>query len=250
MKFQYLIYTIIAISIFLLGVSNLANAEIYYGMGSYTIVPGIKGMVYNDLNKNGFCDYWEKGIPGATIKLYKNNIMLGQKVTDNNGFYYFSNLDPIGNYTVIEASIPAGYISVHPKSYTVHLIEYQNYGPPLKWVYDIRFANIPANSTSTKPPGNGIIKGILFNDLNKNGKKDTNEPGITGTTIQLLDVSGKVVYTRVTNHSGYFDFTYLAPGTYTVKEVLQSNVKATTPISRTVTVNTNSTIGTTFGNTY
>ena len=48
------------------------------------------------------------------------------------------------------------------------------------------------------------------------------EPGINGVTIRLLDANGNVIATAVTHTQngldGYYEFTGLAAGSYTVVE--------------------------------
>jgi hypothetical protein len=69
-------------------------------------------------------------------------------------------------------------------------------------------------------PGNSAIKGIVYNDTNKDGAHQLTEAGIPGLTVQLLDASGKLAASLVTDHNGYFNFTGLTPGQYTVYVVV------------------------------
>lgn len=66
--------------------------------------------------------------------------------------------------------------------------------------------------------GNGSISGYKINDLNSNGKKDTNEPELAGWDMKLENSTGSVSY-AITNASGFYIFTGLAPDNYTVSEV-------------------------------
>lgn len=72
-------------------------------------------------------------------------------------------------------------------------------------------------------PTTGSISGMKYNDLNRNGKKDLNEPGLAGWTIRLR--LGKTVVTTVTGADGSYSFTNLTPGTYRVREVHQKGWK-------------------------
>ena len=66
----------------------------------------------------------------------------------------------------------------------------------------------------------GTISGMKFNDLNGNGRKDSNEPGIPGITINLTKVgTPTIVASTVTAANGTYSFTNLGPGTYQVREV-------------------------------
>jgi hypothetical protein len=73
----------------------------------------------------------------------------------------------------------------------------------------------------TTPPtaARGSISGYKIDDLNSNGKKDANEPGLANWNIKLENSNGSS-YTTTTNASGFYIFTDLAPDNYTVAEVL------------------------------
>jgi len=70
------------------------------------------------------------------------------------------------------------------------------------------------------------IGGIKWNDLNGDGRRDANEPGIKGWTINL---TGAATLSTTTDSLGNYRFTQLAPGNYTVAEVLQTGWQQTFP---------------------
>ncbi|MFT4286479.1 SdrD B-like domain-containing protein, partial [Nocardioides sp.] len=53
-------------------------------------------------------------------------------------------------------------------------------------------------------------------DTDKDGVQDEGEPGIGGVKLTLTDEDGEVVATTTTDSNGYYEFTNLPPGTYTV----------------------------------
>ena len=177
----------------------------------------ISGIKYLDVNGNGAQDYGEQGLSGVTIKLLDSkNRPLSQVKTDPRGYYEFDHL-ATGTYTVTEV-VPAGYVNTTPASKVVII------GPRTKEV-KVNFGNVrPAT-----------IEGLKYYDLNKNSKCDKGEPGLGGWTIQLK-APGGVVYTKVTGGNGKFQFTNLAPGTYTISEILQSGYTNTSVLSKKVTV--------------
>lgn len=65
-----------------------------------------------------------------------------------------------------------------------------------------------ADSTS------GLL-GTVWNDANGNGTRDNGEPGLAGVTVNLSDGQS-----RITDNFGNYYFMSLAPGVYTVSEVL------------------------------
>ena len=77
--------------------------------------------------------------------------------------------------------------------------------------------------------GQGTINGEVYNDLNGNGSLDGGEPGLAGWTVELLNSANSVVDTTTTASSGDFTFTGIAPGSYTLEEVLQSGYVQTAP---------------------
>jgi type VI protein secretion system component Hcp len=64
----------------------------------------------------------------------------------------------------------------------------------------------------------GGITGEVFNDLTGAGAFVAGDPGLEGWTIDLLDASGAIVATQVTDATGSYSFTDPGPGTYTVQE--------------------------------
>ncbi|OWK41085.1 SdrD B-like domain-containing protein [Fimbriiglobus ruber] len=54
-------------------------------------------------------------------------------------------------------------------------------------------------------------------DANNDGKLDDGETGLDGVQVQLLDSGGNVLATTTTAGGGQYEFTNLAPGTYSVR---------------------------------
>lgn len=63
----------------------------------------------------------------------------------------------------------------------------------------------------------GKIGNYVWNDLDRDGKQDYNEPGIPGVTVKLLDPHHNVVATTTTNSDGLYSFTGLEAGDYFVQ---------------------------------
>jgi hypothetical protein len=94
------------------------------------------------------------------------------------------------------------------------------------------------------------INGSIFNDLNGNGVRDSGEPGLANWTITLTAPYQKSPINTLTDSNGNYTFTGLAPGNYTVGEVLQSGWIQTAPKNGTYLVSINGTdvTGQDFGN--
>src|SRR5690606_3369360 len=70
------------------------------------------------------------------------------------------------------------------------------------------------------PPAS--LSGYVYGDLNNNGIKNNNEPGLANVTLELLDANGVGLGIYATTDSnGYYKFENLAPGTYGVRQVNQ-----------------------------
>lgn len=88
-------------------------------------------------------------------------------------------------------------------------------------------------SLSQTLPLPGEIQGSKWHDLNEDGDRDSDEPGLEGWTIFLdPNQNGKLDSGEIsteTDSNGDYSFTDLTPGTYTVAEVLQEGWKQTYP---------------------
>ena len=84
------------------------------------------------------------------------------------------------------------------------------------------------------------ICGVKFSDVNLNGIRDTGELGIAGFKIELYNATGAKLATAYTDTDGEYCFNHLKLGTYTVKEVVPTDIKwiSTTSTSIPVTLST------------
>src|SRR6185295_16849772 len=73
------------------------------------------------------------------------------------------------------------------------------------------------------------IGGIKFEDTNANGARDPGEPPLAGVTIVLTPAGGGTARTQVTDASGNFLFTDVAPGSYVLTEVVPAGFTQTMP---------------------
>lgn len=75
----------------------------------------------------------------------------------------------------------------------------------------------------------GLISGIVFNDLNKNGVYEPNiEPGIAGIVVDLVPSTREVIYLTRTNYFGAYVFDNRSPDIYTVRANPGAGMHATT----------------------
>lgn len=88
----------------------------------------------------------------------------------------------------------------------------------------------PLNPFGNAPAG---IQGVKYNDQNRNGIRDTGEPGIPNVQI-FIDTNNNGTReatepSTLTNATGNFAFPGLVPGTYTVREIPPAGFTPTTP---------------------
>lgn len=63
------------------------------------------------------------------------------------------------------------------------------------------------------------IGNFVWEDLNKNGIQDANEPGVPDVVVNLLDCDGNLIDSTSTDANGEYGFLDLPPGNYTVQVV-------------------------------
>jgi hypothetical protein len=88
------------------------------------------------------------------------------------------------------------------------------------------------------PPDPSTISGTKFNDLNGNGARDANEPGLANVTI-TLDINndgGVPERTVMTGADGVFVFDNVPAGTHAITEVIPPGFERTTPLPIIITV--------------
>jgi len=207
-------------------------------------------IVWNDLNANGIKDANEPGIAGATAKLYldanadnvPDGAALATTLTGSDGSYYFHTLTA-GNY-IVGITIPSGYTtttttanSSNPNSNTDNDNNgITTSGGEVRSNYiTLSFGGEPTTlgdgnnvnyTLDIGLKGTGSIGDYVWNDLDKDGIQEANEPGIGNVTVTLTFADGSTAVTT-TNSSGAYSFSNLGPGTYTVT--------FTTPTGKTIT---------------
>jgi SdrD B-like protein len=197
------------------GGSSIANE---FGNFRGVLTGTITGTKFLDANGNGVRDAGETGLAGVTItRTGSINDPAGAQlsvVTDAQGNFTFANV-PFGSFTLNE-TVPAGFAQTAPPVPGTALVGI-NFAQ--RSVTGVLFGNRPIG---------GTISGVKFNDVNGNGVRDANEPGLSGVTIRVTDASG-TVSTTTTDAAGGFSVTGLAAGAYVVSEVVPSGFTQTAP---------------------
>ncbi|HLO51892.1 MAG TPA: SdrD B-like domain-containing protein [Kamptonema sp.] len=183
--------------------SQIPDPRVFVG----DVPVGITGIKFRDDNGNGIQDANEPGLAGVTIFIDTNNnatLDTGERsvVTPAGGNFTFSNLVP-GTYVVREV-VPNGFRPTTPQSLVVTL------------------NNTDARISFGNSPSGSQIIGCKFLDVDNDGFRDGNEPGIEGVRIYIdnnnnntFDAGETFTYT---NRDGSWQFSNLNPGLYRIRE--------------------------------
>ena len=126
-----------------------------------------------------------------------------------------------GNYTVTQTVQPPGFTDGKESSQGV-VIPHQPNIDVIPVTLD-GVNNSAHNDFGKLQPAS--ISGYVYFDANNNGIKDPGETGIPGTTVTLSGTNdqGPVSQTATTDANGFYQFTNLQPGTYSVQETQPAN---------------------------
>ena len=196
--------------------------------------PGsIFGSKFRDDDGDGIWDSpGEPGLQNWTITCQGPSCPAGTTTTtDANGAYSFTGLQP-GTYTIGEVA-QSGWVQSAPSGAGTHTVLVQS------------GSLADGNDFGNIPPPTGQIHGQKFLDLDGDGEKDENEPGLNGVTIRLETSQGSLIKAQEThamdlNEDGFEDpltewglfwFEDLEPGSVIVNEAAVPGMTATAPAS-------------------
>ncbi len=197
-------------------------------IGSVTIGDAIScnaalgDQIWEDLDRDGIQEEGEPGIAGVLVQLLtESGEEIASAITDDNGMYMFSGLAP-GNY-VIEFALPDGFtptLSDRGSDDTVDSDANMTTGrSPV-----ITLAEGESNKTiDAGYYQNGSIGDFVWNDLNKDGIQDSNEPGKSNVRLLLLDENQNPMASTFTDANGGYLFNNIPPDKYFVKIETNAN---------------------------
>ncbi len=174
--------------------------------------------VWYDTNENGIQDSGEAGVPNVTVKLFScADLELATTTTNGSGNYSFNNLDA-GDYYV-QFVLPSGYEFTAKNAGT---------NPAVDSDADLVSGKTECTTLEAgeddhtwdagiyAPECKNEIGDFVWHDKNVNGIQDAGEVGIGNVIVELYS-AGVLVATNNTTSAGYYEFTGLENGTYTVK---------------------------------
>jgi protocatechuate 3,4-dioxygenase beta subunit len=178
----------------------------------------LSGNVYHDRSNDGiFNRTSEAGIGNVVLKLLDaagNDTGL-RATTNSAGYYEFTNLRA-GTYSVVELH-PAGWLDgIDTPGNLAGVADASPGGDRISQI-TIHWGEtgIEYNFGELLP---GSIRGRVHADDGPDCNFDDPHHMLEGVRIDLLDSSGNVIATTLTNADGEYEFTGLVPGTYSVRE--------------------------------
>ncbi|MEM7530919.1 MAG: SdrD B-like domain-containing protein [Chloroflexota bacterium] len=200
----------------------------------------ITGRAWEDINDDGLDNNSEPGVPGIEVLLVDTSgLPLATATTDDNGEYRFDNLTPGVTYQVV----------FNPDE-TQTVTSKQDVGAGANETIDSDASPTTGETPSVTPIANeaimhidvGIISklslgNLVWLDVNDNGLVDSDEAGIAGVTVWLLNSGSTRIFTTTTDSTGYYVFTALNPGTYSVEVAVPNGLRSSTDIGTTATPN-------------
>jgi len=207
-----------------LGETNHLDADFGF------VLPGAIGdTVWWDYNGNADQDWNEPGIPGVTVRLYRDvNVngvydageeLVATQVTDSNGKYMFRNLLPDYYVVVVDetsAPLADAVLTGDPDNDGEPCPVPPVAGPSCDGQYGLKLtqrATFTGADFGYQPPG--VIGDTLWIDVNTNGVHDAGEPGIPYVTVALYQ-NETLIATQETDADGIYLFGGLADGTYKI----------------------------------
>lgn len=194
---------------------------------AWACVGSIGDFVWLDANRNGIQEAGEAPLPGVLVELLSadGTAVLKSVQTDASGFYLFTNAGDRSQHPqceetyVVRAATPAGVSptligiggpavdSNDPSGTGVTLHDFG--GSTLGTATDltIDFGFVLPNACAA------AVGNFVWNDVNNNGIQDPGEAGLPGVVMSL---SGASSATSVTDGNGYYQFSNLCAGTYSV----------------------------------
>jgi hypothetical protein len=184
----------------------------------------VSGVKFNDANGNGIQDAGELGLPGVEIRATSERGSVLSGLTGADGSYQICGLTDDVAYRVSE-TLPFGYSQTGPLDKD---ISRSLHARGSAYIIDLCDADIAGLDFANQLIPNAI-GGVKFEDLNANGARDPGEPPLAGVTILLTPAAGGPARTTVTDASGNFLFTGVAPGSYVLTEVVPTGYTETMP---------------------
>jgi large repetitive protein len=179
----------------------------------------LSGSVFFDRNANGANDGTDSAIASVTFTLSGTNAAGGAvnltTTSDASGNFSFNDvLAPNGSgYTLTETQ-PVAYSNGQITAGTAG-------GTPNQATNTVAAVALVSGSAATNyrfAELGTVISGTVYRDSNRNGVKETGEPGIANVSVALKDAGNALVASTTTASDGTYAFPSQPGGSYTISE--------------------------------
>ncbi|HND52737.1 MAG TPA: SdrD B-like domain-containing protein, partial [Pirellulaceae bacterium] len=205
--------------------AEFVDADFGYDWNPTTDVNGgtntgaIGDRVWADTDGDGVQDSNEAGLAGVSVALIgvgpdgrygtSDDVTVATTTTDPSGRYLFDNLSA-GAYVVVVngGSAPAGYTQTGDPDATMN-----NRSNVLPLAPGDVYSNF---DFGYQPTFSSSVGTSVYLDLDADGVRDAGEPGLAGVTVTLLNSLNQVVATTLTDANGFYQFTGVTSGSYTI----------------------------------
>ena len=187
----------------------------------------IGNTVWMDTNRDGLITAGETGVAGVTVDLLNGTgSVLATTVTNSSGTYAFTGLNA-GVYEV-QFVAPTGDQFTTQGSTQTATDSSANVSTGITAPVTLAAGQVDNNVNAglVTPPAS--LGSTVWMDTNRDGQITAGETGVAGVTVDLLNGTGSVLATTVTNSSGTYAFTGLNAGVYEVKFVAPTGDQFTT----------------------
>ena len=183
------------------------SSNITVDAGIYSTRAALGDYVWFDANSNGIQDATEKGVAGVTVTLYNAaNVTVTSAITDQNGHYFFSNLNP-GTYTVGFGTIPSKLVFTAKDVVAAGDAADSDVDPATGKTGAYTLAAGQVNFTvdaGLKPLVPATVGDFGWYDLNRDGLQDPDEPGVPGVIVTLYNAANQPIGSAVTDGNGAY----------------------------------------------
>jgi hypothetical protein len=142
------------------------------------------------------------------------NVAVTSAITDQNGRYFFSNLNP-GTYTVGFSTIPTKLAFTSQDVVAAGDAADSDVDPATGKTGPVTLTAGQVNLTvdaGLKPVLPASIGDFVWYDLDRDGLQDAGEPGVPGVIVTLYNAANQAIGSAITDGNGYYLISNVPPG--------------------------------------